>query len=191
MNLGMEDVLNRLYEVELQSYLEDFPTEMDPESRSNYEEILVDNYEEILVDSLTNIKNFMSSFGVTIQDFFNQDKREMSFSEKSGKKGKGKAKGASKGEIVEEPGGKGEKSQSKTGSKNKPKEPMPPGKPEEQAPLGKSEGATPSSKPMEPAVIAKTKPQQKHENRHLRQYLRRLSHQNRLQSLLPCQLNQR
>ena len=80
-----------------------------------------------LLIPLTNIKNFMSSFGATIQDFFNQDKRDMGPGEKSGKKGKGKAKGAPTGDVIEEPVAKGGKSQGKTSSKNKPKEPMPPG----------------------------------------------------------------
>ena len=93
MNLGMEDVLYPLYEVELKSYLDEFSTDMDPQLRSHYE--------EILVDSLTNIKNFMSSFGATVQDFFNQDKRDMSSSEMSGKKGKGKEKGTPTGEVIE------------------------------------------------------------------------------------------
>ena len=58
MSLAIEDVLNPLYEVELQSFLDEFPDDMDPQARSSYE--------EILVDSLTNIKKFMSSFGVII-----------------------------------------------------------------------------------------------------------------------------
>ena len=145
MYLHIEDVLNPLYEVEfneLQSYVEDLPTEMHPEAKGKYT--------EILVDSLTNIKNFISSFGVTIQHFFDQDRRDRE---------KGKSKGTTTGDIVEEPVDKGGKSQGKKGSTNKPKEPVPIGKQEGQTPLPKTEGATSFDKPKEPAVIAKTKPQ--------------------------------
>ena len=101
MYIEMEDVLDPLYQVELQSYVEDLPTEMTPEARSRYT--------EILVDSLTNIKNFISSFGVTIQDFFDQNRRD---------KEKGKSKGAQKGDVVGVPVNKGGKSQGKKGSMN-------------------------------------------------------------------------
>ena len=150
MNVEIEDVLGPLYEVELQSYLDDLPTDMKPEARGPYT--------EILVDSLTNIKNFMSSFGVTIEDFFNQVNRGMVPSEKSGKKGKGKSKGLPKGEPIEEPFVKGGKSQGKKGSTNKPKEPTLLGKPEEPIPPGKPDEPV-RSKPKEIPVIVKTKPQ--------------------------------
>ena len=60
---------------------------------------------------------------------------------------------------MEEPLGKGGKSQGKSGSKNQPKEPAPPSKPEETAPIVKIAGVAPVAKPVQPAVLAKTEPQ--------------------------------
>ena len=54
MSLETDEVLDPLYEVELQSFMSDFPAEMEPDARSHYE--------EVLVDSLTNIRNFISSY---------------------------------------------------------------------------------------------------------------------------------
>ena len=120
MNLPIEDVLNPLYEVELQSLISDFAEDITPETRKAYT--------EILLESLTHIKSFMSSFGVRTADFFDQDTTKgIPLGERSGKKGKGKSKGLPKGEALEESQTKGGKSQGKRGSTNKQKEPTPSG----------------------------------------------------------------
>ena len=90
MNVPIEEVLQPLCEVELQSYFDDLPEEATEEASAPYK--------EILVDSLTNIKSFMSSFGFTVQDFFNQDKKRFT----PGEKGKGKSKDVPKGEYMEQ-----------------------------------------------------------------------------------------
>ena len=148
MSLETEQLLAPLYKVELQSFLADFPPTMDPNARGHCE--------EILVDSLTNIRNFISSFGRTVQDFFKQDRSSV---KRVGRKGLGKDKSASKGQGVVEPVVKGGKSQGKSGSKNQPKEPTPPAKPEEPTPIVKLAGAAPVVKQSQPAVLAKTEPQ--------------------------------
>ena len=43
------------------------------------------------------------AFGVTVEDFFDQDKRRTTSGEKSGQKGKGKSKDVPKGESMEQP----------------------------------------------------------------------------------------
>ena len=126
MYVPLEEVLNPLYEVELQSFISDFPTDVTPEAE--------EAYKEILKDSLTHIKNLILCCGVTIEDLFTQDTTKgVMLGEKSGKKGKGKSKSLPKGESLEEPLIKGGKSQGKKGSTNKPKEPTPPSKPKESA----------------------------------------------------------
>ena len=73
-------------------------------------------HKAIIEDSLTNVKNFMSSFGVSIRDFFDQDKSRFSLQPtKSGKGEKGDQYPALKGKAS----GK---------STNRPKEPTPPSK---------------------------------------------------------------
>ena len=76
-----------------------------------------------------------------------------------GRKGKGKEKGEPKGGVTIQSVDKGGKSQGKTGSQNKPKEPVLPGKPETKAPLAKTAWAATHAKAVEPAVITKTNPQ--------------------------------
>ena len=139
MSLETEQILAPLYKAELQSFLKDFSSTMDPQAKSHYE--------ENLVDSLTNIRNFISSFGRTVQDFFKQDRSTV------------ERTGALKGQGLEGPLGKGGKSQGKSGSKNQPKEPAPPSKPEGQTPIVKTAGLGPVAKPVQPAVLAKAEPQ--------------------------------
>ena len=104
------------------------------------------SHKEILVDSLTNIKNFVSSWGVTIQDFFSIDKKRFD----PEVKGKGKTKDQPKGASLEQFPVLGGKSRGKSGSTNKPKEPTP---------LTKQGEMEVPSKPKEAVVITKNKPQ--------------------------------
>ena len=169
MSLDTEQVLAPLHKVELESFLKDFPPTMDPNARSHYE--------EILVDSLTNIRNFISSFGRTVQDFLKQDRSKV------------ERTGTVKGQGLEGLFGKGGKSQGKSGSKNQPKEPAPPSKPEGQTPIVKTTGLAPVAKPGQPAVLAKTEPQgpptKAGESASLA-----VPHQSQLQFQLVCRLNQ-
>ena len=122
MNVPLEDALNPLYEAELQSLISDFPEYATTESR--------EVYTGILMESLKYIKNFMSSFGVIIADFFSQDKTMGNpVGGKSGEKGKGKSKDPPIGQALESPQIKGGKVQGGKGSTNKPKEPSPPSRP--------------------------------------------------------------
>ena len=153
MNVAIEAVLQPLYEIELKSYIDDLP-EGSEESKNSHK--------EILVDSLTNIKSFMSSYGVTVQDFFDQDKKRFNPEEK----GKGKSKDQPKGGTLEQFPALGGKSQGKSGSTNKPKEPTPltkqgemgaPAKPKETVLVTKTKLQSPPGKAGEPAppVVAK------------------------------------
>ena len=93
MNVPIEDVLNPLYEVELQSLISDFPEDATPETR--------EVHTGILIESLTHIKFFMSSFGVGTADFFDQDTTmRVPFGGKSGEKGKGKSKDLPEGKPL-------------------------------------------------------------------------------------------
>ena len=74
--------------------------------------------------SLTNIKSFISSFGVITADFFDQSKLKGGWpGGKSGSQPKGKSKDTPKGTQPEEQLPKRGKSQGKRDSANKPKEP--------------------------------------------------------------------
>ena len=66
MNVPLQDVLNPLYEVELESYLSDFPENLSSSER--------ETRKEIITASLTGVKSFISSFGVITAGFFQQDK---------------------------------------------------------------------------------------------------------------------
>ena len=103
--VAMEALLGRLFEVERDAYFADL-------SPDTPEDVTV-LHKAIIVDSLTNVKNYMSSFGISIRDFFDQDKSRFSLHPgKGGKGGKGDQYPALKG-----------KSSGK--STNKPKEPTP------------------------------------------------------------------
>ena len=138
MNVAMEAVLQPLYKIELQSYIDDLPEDEPEESKTSHK--------EILVDSLTNIKNFMSSFGVTVRDLLDQEKERFD----PYQKGKGKAKDQPKGGTWEPYPALGGKSQGKSGSTNKPKEPTP---------LTKQGETEAPDKPKDAVVVTKTKPQ--------------------------------
>ena len=99
MNLAMEAVLQPLYKVELQSWIDDLAEDESEELKASHT--------EIIVDSLTNVKNCLSSWGVTIRDFFDKDKR--SFIPVG--KGKGKSKDQPKGGKSEQFPVVGEKAQ--------------------------------------------------------------------------------
>ena len=108
MNVAMEAILGKLLEVERDAYFADLPPDTP-------EDVMV-LHKAIIVDSLTNVKNFMSSFGVNVRDFFDQDKSRFSLHPgKGGKGGKGEQYPALKGKSA----GK---------STNRPKEPAPPSK---------------------------------------------------------------
>ena len=62
-----------------------------------------------------------------------------------------------KGQALEEPQTKGDKSQGGKGSTNKPKEPSPPSKPKESVVIVKTKPTEPSSKPVETAPFVKPK----------------------------------
>ena len=107
-NIAMELFLTTLLEVERDAYFADLPPDT-PED-------VMTLHKAIIVDSLTNVKNYISSFGVCIRDFFDQDKSRFSLHPgKGGKGGKGDQYPALKG-----------KSSGK--STNKPKEPTLPSK---------------------------------------------------------------
>ena len=112
ISVALEAALQPLYEVELKSYLADLPEGSEEERHA---------HKEILVDSLTNIKNFVSSWGVTIQDFFTIDRKRLD----PDVKGKGKSKDQPKGASLEQFPVLGGKSKGKSGSTKKPKEPTP------------------------------------------------------------------
>ena len=120
MNVPIEALLQPLYEVERDAYFADLPQDTTEDVSALHK--------AIIVDSLTNVKNFMSSFGTVIKDFFDQDKSRFSLHPvKGGKGGKGEAFPAL-----------GRKSSGKSGS-NRPKEPNP---------LPKQGGLVPLSKPI-------------------------------------------
>ena len=105
MNISMEALLGSLFEVERDAYFAD----LSPDAPEDVTVL----HKAIIVDSLTNVKNYMSSFGVSVRDFFNQDKSR--FSLHPGKGGKG-------GKDDQYPALKGKASGKST---NKPKEPTP------------------------------------------------------------------
>ena len=128
MSVPLEALLQPLYEVERDSYIADLPQDVSEETMASNK--------EIIVDTLTNVKNFISSYGVITRDFFDQDKNRFTLNTpwKGGSKG-------SKSQQFPPLGGKGK---GKSGSTNKPKEP---------ASVPKQGGVEPLSKPQG-AVIA-------------------------------------
>ena len=145
MNVPLELLLEPLYEVERDAYFADLPQDESEETMASHE--------EIIVDTLTNVKNFISRYGVITRDFFDKDKNRFPFNLPS--------KGAPKGEIAKHFPPLGGKGKEKLGSTNQPKEPTPvpkqpqlglPGKPKGEAiatslklqsPPPKVEGAAP------------------------------------------------
>ena len=122
MNIALEALLQPLYEEERKAYFEDLPPDTP-------EDVLA-LHKEIIVDSLTNVKNFMTSFGLMVKDFFDTDKSRFTLHPvKGGKGGKG-----GKDEVFPALGGK----PTGKGSARRPKEPTPLSKQEGPVPLGKS-----------------------------------------------------
>ena len=107
MNVPIEALLQPLYEEEKKAYFADLPQDT-PED-------VVALHKEIIIDSLTNVKNFMSSFGVVVKDFFDPDKSRFSLHPIKGGKG-------GKNESFPALGGK---STGKSASTRRPKEPTP------------------------------------------------------------------
>ena len=90
MQVSMEAILGKLLEVERDAYFADLPQDTT--------EDVTALHKAIIVDSLTNVKNFMSSFGISVKDFFDQDKSRFSLQPiKGGKGGKGDQYPALKG----------------------------------------------------------------------------------------------
>ena len=124
MNIAMEALLGRLFEVERDAYFAD----LSPDAPEDVTVL----HKAIIVDSLTNVKNYMSSFGISVRDFFDQDKSRFSLHPGKGAKG---------GKGDQYPALKGKTSGKST---NKPKEPTP---------LSKKGGAIQLDKPLvQPSV---------------------------------------
>ena len=121
MNVSLEALLQPLYEEERKAYFEDLPPDT-PED-------VVALHKEIIVDSLTNVKNFMTSFGVSVKDFFDPEKSRFTVHPIKGGKG-------GKGEVFPALGGKS----TSQGSGRRPKEPTPLSKQGGSVLLGKSAG---------------------------------------------------
>ena len=120
MNVPIEAILQPLYEEEKAAYFADISQDI-PEDVSSL-------HKEIIVDSLTNVKNFMSSFGMIVKDFFDTSTSRFSLHPiKGGKGGKGEAFPALGGKPT-----------GKSASTNRPKEPNP---------LPKQGGSVPLSRP--------------------------------------------
>ena len=66
MSVPIEALLHPLYEAERDLYIADLPQGESEETMASHK--------EIIVDALTNVKNFISSYGVITRDFFDQDK---------------------------------------------------------------------------------------------------------------------
>ena len=105
MNISMEAILEKLFEVDRDAYFADLDQDA-PEDVTTL-------HKAIIVDSLTNVKNFMSSFGVSVRDFFDQDKSRFSLQPSRGGKG---GKGDQYPPLTGKASGK---------STNRPKEPTP------------------------------------------------------------------
>ena len=119
MQVSMEALLQPLYEVERDAYFADLPQDTTEDVRALHK--------AMIVDSLTNVKNFISSFGIVVKDFFDQDKSRFSLQPTKGGKG-------GKGNPFPPLGGKAFGK-----STNRPKEPTP---------LPKQEGVVPLNKPI-------------------------------------------
>ena len=108
MSVPLEALLQPLYEVERDSYFADL-------SQDESEETMA-SHKEIIVDTLTNVKNFISSYGLITRDFFDQDKSRFPFN---------LPKGGSKGEMSKHFPPLEGKGKGKPASTNRPKEPTP------------------------------------------------------------------
>ena len=64
MSVPLEALLQTLNEVERDSYFADLPQDESEETMASHK--------EIIVDTLTNVKNFISSYGIITGDFFDQ-----------------------------------------------------------------------------------------------------------------------
>ena len=73
MHVSLEALLQPLYEVERDAYFADLPQDTTQDVTALHK--------AIIVDSLTNVKNFMSSFGIVVKDFFDQDKSRFSYTQ--------------------------------------------------------------------------------------------------------------
>ena len=125
MDVPIEALLQPLYEEEQAAYFADL-------SQDTPEEVSA-LHKAIIIDSLTNVKNFMSSFGLVVKDFFDPNKSRFTLHPiKGGKGGKG-----GKGEAFPALGGK---PTGKSGSTNRPKEPTPLPKQGGSVPLSKRTG---------------------------------------------------
>ena len=122
MNVPIEALLQPLYEEEKTAYFADLPQDT-PEDVAAL-------HKAIIIDSLTNVKNFMSSFGLIVKDFFDPNKSRFSLHPiKGGKGGKGEAFQALGGQPT-----------GKSASTNRPKEPTPLPKEGESVTLSKPTG---------------------------------------------------
>ena len=107
MNIPIEALIQPLYEEEKAAYFADL-------SQDTPEDVVA-LHKAIIIDSLTNVKNFMSSFGLIVKDFFDPNKSRFTLHPiKGGKGGKGEAFPALSGKPI-----------GKSGSTNRPKEPNP------------------------------------------------------------------
>ena len=125
MSVPLEALLQPLYEAECDSYIADLPQDVSEETMASNK--------EIIVDTLTNVKNFISSYGVITRDFFDQDKSRFTLNTPW--------KGGSKGSMSQQFPPLGGKGKGKSGSTNKPKEPASVPKQGEVEPPSKPQGA--------------------------------------------------
>ena len=113
MNVAMEAVLQPLYKVELQSYIDDLPEDEPEESRLHIRRFLLTPLQTLRTLCPVLESQFKTSLIRTRKDFNPEEK------------GKGKSKDQPKGGKLEQFPALGGKSQGKSGSTNRPKEPTP------------------------------------------------------------------
>ena len=111
MNLAMEAVLQPLYKVELQSWIEDLAEEESEELKASHT--------EIIVDALTNVKSFISSWDLQLETSSKRTRGRLIL----WRKGRVNPKDQPKGGKSEQLPAVGGKAQGKSGSKNTQKEP--------------------------------------------------------------------
>ena len=136
MNVPLEAILHPLFEVERDAYFADIPQDVSDD--------VLALHKAIIVDSLTNVKNFISSFGVIVRDFFDQDKSRFTLHPK-GKGGKG-------GKVEAFPALGGKQFGKST---NRPKEPTPVPKQGGPEPLSKPKGVVAIAAMSTPLVLHK------------------------------------
>ena len=134
MSVPLEALLQPLYEVERELYIADLPQGESEETMASHK--------EIIVDTLTNVKNFISSYGVITRDFFDQDKNRFTLNTP--------IKGGSKGGMLQQFPPLGGKGKGKSSSTNRPKE---------SAMVPKQGELEPSSKPKGAAIATSLKMQ--------------------------------